>query len=497
MRKLAPFALALALVCSPAIQAQTDLKRVSPEDFLVDAYDNVPYAERPLASESVLPEDRTESSYLDQMEPFLGEVMVNEVESLDLDPESMARRKLDLMELNLMNYIEEEIPEIADLRHENENHEFEVNHFLKLRRAELKELHLKIDSQREKKERLLSARMADIEEVKAGIRSYYEEIDLHLEDPSSSYDDDYIVHRKRMIRKMMKKEMALERDYREQDYPDVLRADKALRFLEQRRDEILVQSRDLSFPFVKRKMSYVEKNNARINYLVSRLSEEKLKMVRSMLSSMRSIRTQLDGLMASSSKSEARRSLEEDVRFEEKYYSELKKKDEDAMNEARRLRGMQEKLTSKSSVVTSRDGRGDSGDSVSMSNGGPPQYIYLLPVDQMSRLPKIREELAGGMKSAPAREEPQAPAQMAAPLPGMNSRAPSEAVLPPTPVKPLEKPAMELPPLMEEVPAMQPVKKPVEDSGNAKASGSEEEPDAISLPLEDADDFMLGLDEGS
>ncbi|MBW7876151.1 MAG: hypothetical protein H3C47_09205 [Candidatus Cloacimonetes bacterium] len=401
----------MLLIAGAGIGEASGLARVNPEDFQVDAYENRSYWEKPLAPEA-LEEDLTPvDTYLNQKSPQPRLLKIDPIDELGLSPEETTRARLHVLEANLLAYLEEQLPEVAGLRTENEGFEFEVNHYLKLRRAELKEVYLKLESMEEKRNKFASARQADLDEVKQAIRRYYEEIDLHLESPSSAYNDDFVMHRKNLIRKLMKKELALTRDFRSMNYEPMDRIDKNIQFLKNRRDELLEQSKNRSFPFVVRKMEMIEKNNARINYLVSRLPEEPLMQVRELLSNIRGLKTSLAKLDESSSKSQAQKSLAEDVRFEQEYYARLREHDARQTEEAHRLKQLNQSLSatnhSMSNLVQDLESRKEKENKANQDQENKKSnFIYIVPMNENQELiaPSKPSPQVQMLPSQPARD---------------------------------------------------------------------------------------------
>ena len=398
--------LVMLLVAGVSTCEASGLARVNPDDFQVDAYENRSYWEKPLAPQALEEDLNPVDTYLSQNAPQPRLLKVDPIDELGLSPEETTRARLHVLESNLLAYLEEQLPEVANLRTENEGFEFEVNHYLKLRRAELKEVYLKLQSMEEKRNKFAMAKQADLDEVKQAIRRYYEEIDLHLESPSSAYNDDFVMHRKGLIRKLMKKELALNRDFRSMNYEPMERIDKNILFLKNRRDELLEQSKNRSFPFVVRKMEMIQKNNARINYLVSRLPEEPLLQVRELLANIRGLKTSLAKLDESSSKSQSDKSLAEDVRFEQEYYAKLRQHDEKQTEEAHRLRQLNQSLSatnhSMSNLVNDLQGRRQEQlNAEKRQESANPNFIYIVPMAEGQELispsqtvPQVQKQIA-------------------------------------------------------------------------------------------------------
>ncbi|MCJ8346005.1 hypothetical protein MJH12_10725, partial [bacterium] len=206
--------------------------------------------------------------------------------------------------------------------------------------AELKDLYKQIKRVKKELELQKITKVRDLDTVQGRIQVLYDDIDTHLEDPHSSYNDDYILNRKKRISRLMKKRRVLKTDLKHLNYSKVQRKQKQLEFLLDRKKEIHENSKSLQFKFTQKRVTAIQKNNARINYLISvSLPKRTIKKIRRSMKIIRKIRDKIAKMERSGSKAESNLSSEEQsIRFEKEYYSQIERREDELMDEIRRDR---------------------------------------------------------------------------------------------------------------------------------------------------------------
>jgi len=367
-----------------------------------DPYDGVPYEERPEAvdRENIL----TVNDLLRQNVPTFWKHKTSMSDSMEINKIAEMRARLDLMEKKVISRIEE-IPGVYEIIEENKMLEAEIQNFLTLRRAELKDLHKQIKKVQDDLSAEKQVKANDIDDVQVQIQRLYGEIDLHLEQPDSSYSDSYVANRKERVRKLMRKKKTLKKDYVQLDYPRIRRLKKRLEFLEERRNEIHEKSKDLSFKYVRRRVEQIEKNNARVNYLAAvHLPRSETRKIRTSLSKIREIRGKIESAQGDlKSKDSAQAQLESEIMFEERYYDEVANREQEILDEIRRSRETIRQGRSQSRADGSAPARSSytGGSSVPVEEqkkaAGKKQHMIVVPLQQGMDLEKIGQ-LPGVLK---------------------------------------------------------------------------------------------------
>lgn len=367
-----------------------------------DPYEGVPYEERPEAAdrENIL----TVNDLLRQNVPTFWKHKTSISDSMEINQIAEMRARLDLMEKKVISRIEE-IPGVYEIIEENKMLEAEIQNFLTLRRAELKDLHKQIKKVQDDLNAEKQVKANDIDDVQVQIQRLYEEIDLHLEQPDSSYSDSYVANRKERVRKLMRKKKTLKKDYVQLDYPRIRRLKKRLEFLEERRNEIHEKSKDLSFKYVRRRVEQIEKNNARVNYLAAvHLPRSETRKIRTSLAKIREIRGKIESAQGDlKSKDSAQAQLESEIMFEERYYDEVANREQEILDEIRRSRETIRQGRSQNRADGSAPSRssytGSSSDPVGEQKkaSGKNQHMIVVPLQQGMDLEKIGQ-LPGVLK---------------------------------------------------------------------------------------------------
>lgn len=302
-----------------------------------DPYNGVSYQERPLANESVrvLSVDDLLRTNLPTF--WKSRKSISEVANVgDL---AQRRNEVDMLEKDLLSQIQG-IPGIPELIEENRNLEAEIQNFLTLRRAELKDLHKQIKILETDLDAAKQVKAHDISELQSRIQGLYDDIDTHLESPEASYNDTYVLQRKNRIKKLLRKKKTLNANLNKLNDPTIKRLTNRLEFLQERRREIHDNSRDLSFKYVQKRMDIIEKNNSRINYIVNINSDrEQTKRLKSKMAKVRQLRSALDTARKNLKTSEPGQvDMETEIRFEEKYYDRVAERESEILEDIRRSR---------------------------------------------------------------------------------------------------------------------------------------------------------------
>ena len=257
------------------------------------------------------------------------------------------RHEIDMLERDLLAQIQG-IPGIPEIIEENKNLEAEIQNFLTLRRAELKDLHKQVRRLEKELDSAKQVKAHDISGLQDRIQGLYDDIDTHLESPEASYNDTYVLKRKDRIKKLLRKKKTLRSNLQRMNDPSIKRLSTRLEFLQERRKEIHEKSRDLSFKYVVKRMKMIEKNNARINYLVNINSDRgETKKLKSKMARVRKLRSSLDSVRKKlKSKEPGQVDLETEIRFEEKYYDRVAQRESEILEDIRRSRQMIRKGTS-------------------------------------------------------------------------------------------------------------------------------------------------------
>ena len=114
------------------------------------------------------------------------------------------RHEIDMLERDLLAQIQG-IPGIPEIVEENKNLEAEIQNFLTLRRAELKDLHKQVRRLEKELDSAKQVKAHDISGLQDRIQGLYDDIDTHLESPEASYNDTYVLKRKDRIKKLLRK----------------------------------------------------------------------------------------------------------------------------------------------------------------------------------------------------------------------------------------------------------------------------------------------------
>ncbi|PCJ19165.1 MAG: hypothetical protein COB02_08950 [Candidatus Cloacimonadota bacterium] len=304
-----------------------------------DPYKSTNYQDRPFQEESDL-EYFSVDDLLKANLPTFWNYMTSVSKGLEVGELAELKNQLNINEKKLLDKLQQKIPEITELVEENENYEAEIQHFLVLRRAELKDLYKQIKRVKKELGLLKVSKVRDLDTVQGRIQALYDDIDTHLEDPNSSYNDDYILNRKRRISRLMKKRRVLKTDLKHLNYTKVQRKQKQLEFLLDRKKEIHEDSKNLTFKFTQKRVKAIQKNNARINYLISvSLPKKHIRKIRKSMRIIRRIREKIAKMENEGSKTNNNLSVEEQsIRFETEYYSQIEKREDELMDEIRRDR---------------------------------------------------------------------------------------------------------------------------------------------------------------
>ncbi len=376
-----------------------------------DPYAGVPYQDRPVVKESarVLSVDDLLRSNL----PTFWKSRKSVSDAANVGELAEKRYEIDMLEKELLSQIQG-IPGISEIIEENRNLEAEIQNFLTLRRAELKDLHKQIRILEKDLDLAKQVKAHDISGLQDRIQGLYDDIDSHLESPESSYNDTYILQRKDRIKKLLRKKKTLRSNLQKLNDPKIKRLSKRLEFLRERRKEVHEKSRDLSFKYVEKRMTMIEKNNARINYVVNinsnRGETKKLKAkmarVRQLRDSLNSVREKLK------SKDQGQVDLETEIRFEEKYYDRVAQRESEILEDIRRSRQMVREgssVNSQSMVnISKKSGdksiAADSGEDESTSNKA---HVIVVPLEKgmdLSSVGKLPDVLKANPKFKTAKE---------------------------------------------------------------------------------------------
>jgi|GEM_PF-1057836 len=376
-----------------------------PKNFTAnDPYMGKTYEERPLVQE--VPEILNVTDLLRSTTPIFWRHRTSVSQGADVGRLTDIKRTIETREQEIIHEIKQ-IPGILEIFDDNKDLEAQIQNFLALRRAEVRDIHTRVKKLKEELEREKSIKVTDISDVGAKIQGLYDEIDLHLEDPTSKYNDQYILDRKAKIRRLMRKKKVLKRDFERLEYPKMKSIQKKIEFLEERRKEIHEKSRDLSFKFVVRRLQMIEKNNNRINYLVSiHMDRARIRSVKAKMTVLEDLKNQLKKTSDKiSEKGTKTLDLEADIRFEERYYDQVAKREMEMLEEIRRSREMVHGLRSKSSVdmkqesvssgVEGPSGKAEKRAEKRMEKGddsqGSSDHVYVIPMKAGLDLPRVVE----------------------------------------------------------------------------------------------------------
>ena len=410
------FVLTLALLChsTATLQASKTMENPAPNGrrempragvfTTEDPYGGVSYEERP----DVGKEARilTVTDLLKSTVPTFWKHKTSLDDGLEVNRLTDIKNQIALHETEIIRGIQK-VPGIMEILDDNKDQEAEIQHFLTLRRAELQDIYkqlkkLKHDLEDEKHDK--STGLSDVQDK---IKKLYDEIDIHLEGPGSTYNDDFVSKKKKTIRRLMTKKRNLRRDFKRLDYPKMKSLQHKIEFLEERRREIHQKSKNLSFSYIQRRIKRVEKNNARINYLVSiHLDRAQVQEVQAKLGRLREVRQKLASVTKSATQAgKEKLDLEADIRFEEKYYDQVARREGQILDEIRRTReavhGLrsQEKVQAGSSKILSQERT--PGRTQSMVPEAAGQHVYVVPLQKgitlpaVAELPRLLKERAG------------------------------------------------------------------------------------------------------
>ena len=323
------------------------------------------------------------------------------------------RYEIDMLERDLLAQIQS-IAGIPEIIEDNKNLEAEIQNFLTLRRAELKDLHKQVRRMEKELDSAKQVKAHDISGLQDRIQSLYDDIDTHLESPESSYNDTYVLQRKERIKKLLRKKKTLRSNLQRLNDPKIKRLSTRLEFLQERRKEIHEKSRDLSFKYVLKRMKMIEKNNARINYLVNINSNRgETKKLKAKMARVRQLRTSLDSVREKlKSKEPGQVDLETEIRFEEKYYDRVAKRESEILEDIRRSRqmiksGSSDKSDVKVSVAKHGKKMENSSDLSGESKSSDESHVIVVPLKKgmdLSTVGKLPEVLKTNPKFKNARE---------------------------------------------------------------------------------------------
>lgn len=389
-------------ICLSSASAEPGVEREipNPRNFTAnDPYMGRTYEERPLVQE--VPEILNVTDLLRSTTPIFWKHKTSINQGADVGKLTDIKRDIEAREQEIILEIRE-VPGILEILDDNKDLEAQIQNFLVLRRAEVKDIQDGIKKLKSDLENVKLAKSTDISDVGGKIQTLYDEIDLHLEEPTSKYNDQYILDRKTKIRRLMQKKKVLKRDYERSEDPKMKSIEKKIGFLEERRKEIHEKSRDLSFEFVKRRIENIEKNNNRINYLVSiHMDRERIRSVKAKMGALDVLKKKLETTNEQiSEKSSPALELEADIRFEERYYDIVAKREMEMLEEIRRSREMVHGMRSASVVagtkVNSSQSQADPGKYVpqaklSVEQKEAPEHVYVIPMKAGLDLPKVVE----------------------------------------------------------------------------------------------------------
>ena len=372
-----------------------------PKDFTAnDPYQGMSYEERPTVQE--VPEILNVTDLLRSTAPIFWKHKTSISKGGDVGQLTDIKQAIAAQEQEIIHEIKR-VPGILEILDDNKDLEAQIQSFLTLRRAEVRDIHVKVRKLKDDLEKEKNVKVTDISSVGSKIQGLYDEIDLHLEDPTSRYNDDFILKRKEKIRRLMRKKKVLKRDFERLEYPKMKSIHKKIEFLEERRKEIHEKSRDLSFKYVQRRIGLIDKNNNRINYLISiHMKRSRVRQIRAKLASLHAVRNQLDtAKLKISEKGSDALDLEADIRFEEKYYEQVARREKEILDEIRRSREMIHGLRSgssepdrKQSIATPDKAQvGKSGAMIQKQDKQetPAEHVYVIPMRAGLDLPGLAE----------------------------------------------------------------------------------------------------------
>tara|TARA_Y100000589_G_scaffold320629_1_gene350773 strand:- start:1126 stop:2748 length:1623 start_codon:yes stop_codon:yes gene_type:complete len=376
-----------------------------------DPYGGVPYQERPAVKEvtRVLSVDDLLRSNL----PTFWKSRKSISDAANVGGLSERRYEIDMLEKDLLAQIQG-IPGIPEIIEENRNLEAEIQNFLTLRRAELKDLHKQIRILEKELDSAKQVKAHDISGLQDRIQSLYDDIDTHLESPESSYNDTYILQRKERIKKLLRKKKTLRSNLQKLNDPKIKRLSNRLEFLQERRRELHEKSRDLSFKYVEKRMTMIEKNNARINYLVNINSNRgETKKLKAKMARIRQLRDSLDSERQKlKSTEQGQVDLETEIRFEEKYYDRVAKRESEILEDIRRSRqmirqGSSDRSNNRVSTVNRGSKADVSTDSPENKASSGKSHVIVVPLKKgmdLSSVGKLPDVLKANPKFKNARE---------------------------------------------------------------------------------------------
>lgn len=376
-----------------------------------DPYSGKTYAERPEADDQVrvLSVDDLLRSNL----PTFWKSRKTISSAAEVGELAERRHEVDMLEKDLLSQIQG-IPGVPEIVEENRNLEAEIQNFLTLRRAELKDLHKQIKILETDLEAARQVKAHDISELQSRIQGLYDDIDTHLESPEASYNDTYVLQRKDRIKKLLRKKKTLNSNLTKLNDPTIKRLSNRLEFLQERRREVQEGSRDLSFKYVQKRMDIIEKNNARINYIVNTNSNrEDTKRLRSKMAKVRQLRSALDTVRKDlKSKEPGQVDMETEIRFEEKYYDRVAQRESEILEDIRRSRQRIREGTSNispSKALTISDMSAGNGEAAKTESRASQEqaHVIVVPLKEgmdISSVGKLPEVLMNNPKFKTARE---------------------------------------------------------------------------------------------
>jgi hypothetical protein len=371
-----------------------------------DPYKGVTYEQRP----EVGKETRilTVTDLLKSTVPTFWKHKTSLADGLEVNRLTDIKNQIALHEAEIIRGIQQ-VPGIMEILDDNKDQEAEIQHFLTLRRAELQNIHKQLKKLKQDLEDEKHTKSTGLSDVQDKIKKLYDEIDIHLEGPGSTYNDDFVSRKKKSIRRLMTKKRNLRRDFERLDYPKMKALRRKIEFLEERRREIHDKSKGLSFSYIQRRVKRVEKNNARINYLVSiHLDRTQIQEVQAKLGRLREVRKKLASVTKDATEEGREKlDLEADIRFEEKYYDQVARREGQILDEIRRTRETVHGLRSKERVQVGDSkirsqaktmGRTQILDSKTEASD---QHVYVVPLQSgitlptVAELPRLLKERAG------------------------------------------------------------------------------------------------------
>ncbi|MEE2923540.1 MAG: hypothetical protein VX619_02065 [bacterium] len=376
-----------------------------------DPYGGVAYQNRPVAKDTarVLSVDDLLRSNL----PTFWKSRKSISDAANVGDLAERRYEIDMLEKDLLAQIQG-IPGIPEIIEENKNLEAEIQNFLTLRRAELKDLHKQVRRLERELDSAKQVKAHDISGLQDRVQGLYDDIDTHLESPEASYNDTYVLQRKERIKKLLRKKKTLRSNLQRLNDPKIKRLSTRLEFLQERRKEIHEKSRDLSFKYVAKRMNMIEKNNARINYMVNINSNRgETKKLKAKMARVRQLRNSLDSEREKlKSKESGQVDLETEIRFEEKYYDRVAQRESEILEDIRRSRQMIRKGVSKnvgpsSSVVKQGKKVEESSDTSGQKTVSDKSHVIVVPLKKgmdLSSVGKLPEVLKANPKFKNARE---------------------------------------------------------------------------------------------